>query len=218
MDIAPPRMTRLPEQHTFRRAQTPDHSASAAADAADIHLVTRCAAHDPAALRELSQRYQARIMRLLFQILASREDAEEAAQDVFLSVWQQAHTFQARASVANWLYRIAANAAYDLLRRRKAQRRQPVLEPGAPDTDNAETQALDGIEREGRAVRLQAALQTLRPEERLLLALYYMEELGYAQISDIMRQTYPVLKMRLLRARKRLRTAYETLPGESDNP
>lgn len=184
----------------------------------DLALVQGCAERDPAALRELVQRHQAKMQRFLRDIVGSPEDAEEAAQDVFLRVWQQANGFEARASVTNWLYRIAANVAFDLLRRRKALRR--TMPPqGSTDsvTADAQAQALAGLEQDARAGLLQAALGTLRPDDRLVLTLYYAEEKNCEEICEIIRTSYPVLKMRLLRARRRLRSALEAMPGGTWN-
>lgn len=193
-------------------AQSPDQGETAQTGRdPDLGLVRRCAQRDPAALREIVQRYQRPLSRFLQQILGSPEDAEEALQDVFLRAWQQADGFQAQARVSTWLYRIATYAARDILRRRSAQRRTPPLAADVAVVPNAETQALHGLEQRERAGQLHAALLTLRPEDRLLVALYYGEEMGYEEIREITGCSSPVLKMRLLRARRRLRAALESL-------
>lgn len=182
---------------------------------ADLWLLQRCAGHDPAALRELVQRYQQKLYRLLHPILESHEDTEEAVQDVFLRVWQQAGRFQGRSSFSTWLYRIAANIAYDVLRRRKTQcRTTPLLDVAALHAMNSEEEALQSLEREERARQLQQALQALRVEDRLLLLLHYAEELDYPEIGEITGHSYPVLKVRLMRARRRLRAALDSLTPE----
>ena len=176
----------------------------------DLVLVRRCARRDPAALREIVQRYQQKLSRFLLPMLGSTEDTEEAVQDVFLRVWQQADRFEGRASVATWLYRIATNIAYDRLRRRKTQCQTiPLTDAPAFGLGDAEEEALRGLERDERARQLHRALQKLRVEDRLLLVLYYGEELEYGEISGITRCPYAVLKMRLMRARRRLRDLME---------
>ena len=187
-------------------------------DGVDRRLLRRCSQGDPAALREIVARYQPRLYRFLGPLLESPEDAEEVALDVFLRVWQQAHRFEGRASVATWLYRIAANAARDRLRRRQGQARVAALaESQAAEDVNAEETALNRMEGEETSRRLRQALHALRPEDRLLLVLYYQEELGYAEIGQITHLPAPVLKMRLLRARRRLRPLLEALaPQEAE--
>jgi RNA polymerase sigma-70 factor (ECF subfamily) len=184
-------------------------------DGVDRRLVQRCAAQDSAALQEIVERYQSRLLRFLSRLLGSREDAEEAALDVFLRVWQQAHRFEGRASFATWLYRIASNIACDQQRRKKRQHHTAPLEEDTVgdrifhENVSVEEAALNRLEQEERSKQMQKALQTLRVEDRLLLVLYYSEELGYEEISQITKHSYPVLKMRLLRARRRLRTVME---------
>ena len=180
----------------------------------DLRLIQRCAERDPAALREIVERHQRMLLGYLSRLLGSADDAEEATQDVFLRVWQQAERFERRAGFATWLYRIATNVAYDMLRRRKAQRRTLPLEKSVAYSVDAEAQALAGLEQEERARHLQYALQTLRPEDRSLLILYYQEEMSYDEICGITGCSYPVTKVRLLRARQRLRAVLEPLAQE----
>jgi RNA polymerase sigma-70 factor (ECF subfamily) len=185
----------------------------------DLRLVQRCAEHDSAALREIVQRHQSKLYGFLYQILGSPEDAEEATQDVFLRVWQHAGRFEGRSGFATWLYRIGTNVAYDLLRRRKSRGQTTSLEEATVvSTVDAEAQALEGLERAESAQQLQRALQELRDDDRLLLVLYYGEERDYDEIRAITGYSYPVLKVRLLRARRRLRTILEARMGESMEP
>ena len=185
-------------------------------DGVDRRLVQRCAGRDPAALQEIVQLYQVRLHRFLSRILGSPEDAEEAVLDVFLRVWQQAHRFEGRASFATWLYRIASNVACDQQRSKANRHRTKPLEDDIADAGiSIEEAALDRLEQEERSRQLGRALQELRVEDRLLLVLYYSEELTYEEIGQITQHSYPVLKMRLMRARRRLRTVLDRLATEA---
>jgi RNA polymerase sigma-70 factor (ECF subfamily) len=184
----------------------------------DIDLVRRCAERDPAALQELVRRYQPKLVRFVGRLLGSPEDTEEAVLDVFVRVWQQAGRFEARSSFATWLYRVAANVAYDAQHRRKTR---PQTLPYADDAYmsgavDVEETALNSLERERRARLLQRALDTLSPSDRLVLVLYYIEEMDYEEIREIAQCSYPVLKTRLMRARQRLRAALDSLPSEAE--
>ncbi len=200
----------LPLRGSFSRSSGDEKTPPAGVtDGDDRRLVDGCAQRDPAALREIVRRYQPALSRFLSQLLGSPEDAEEVVIEVFLRVWQQADKFQGRASFSTWLYRIASNAAYDRLRRQARERRSAAStvfthgEHLSADL-NAETLALDRLEQEERSSRLRQALSDLRAEDRLLLVLYYTEEKNYAEIAQITHCTYPVLKMRMMRARRRL--------------
>jgi RNA polymerase sigma-70 factor (ECF subfamily) len=183
----------------------------------DIELVRRCAERDSAAMQEIVRRYQPKLVRFVGRLLVSPEDTEEAVIDVFVRVWQQAGRFEARSSFSTWLYRIAANVAYDVQHRRKTR---PQTLPYASDdllpsdTVDVEETAITRLEREQQSRVMQRALNTLSDGDRLLLVLYYIEELDYEEIREIARCTYPVLKTRLMRARQRLRAALEHLQAE----
>ena len=207
-NIALPRFVSPPQGDFVRDQDSP-------AGETDLALACRCARRDQAALQELVQRYQQKLSRFLSRILGSQEDTEEAVMDVFLRVWQQAHRFEGRAHFSTWIYRIAANVAYDQLRRRKGQpATMPLDDYPAAHVADAEEAALHSLEREERARLLDRALQALRPEDRLLLVLYYVEEMDYAEIGQVAGVSYALLKVRLMRARQRLRAQLEARSTE----
>src|SRR6266516_4345983 len=84
----------------------------------DVELIHRCACGDESALRMLFQRYHGVVYSLLFRMLGHRDDADELLPDGFLKVWHGAARFQSRSNPVTWIYRIAANACIDRLRRR----------------------------------------------------------------------------------------------------
>src|SRR5437016_10347124 len=92
---------------------------------ADDTLLRQSAAGDNAAFRLLFDRHEPLLTRFFVRVLSSREDAEEAVADTFLTLWRSASTFRAEATVRTWLFRIANHTAIDVLRRR---RRQPIVE------------------------------------------------------------------------------------------
>lgn len=148
----------------------------------------------------------------LCRLLDSREDAEEAVQDVFVRAWQHAARFENRARVATWLYRIAVNIARDMQARRRAR---PQTTSSAVDEQaqivfgDAESAALEHLESTERRSALERALRRLDSNDRLLLVLYYLEERPYPEMQTITGVSYPILKMRLTRARRRLRRLLE---------
>src|SRR5262245_49319548 len=83
---------------------------------AEARLVERLKDGDAEALETLMARYQARIYRVAFGITRREADAEEVVQDVFLSLFRKVDSFEGRASLGTWLYRVAMNAA--LIKRR----------------------------------------------------------------------------------------------------
>ncbi|HWU37911.1 MAG TPA: sigma-70 family RNA polymerase sigma factor, partial [Candidatus Acidoferrum sp.] len=83
---------------------------------ADGALVERLRGGDAAALEALMERYAARVYRLAHGITNNGADAEEVVQDVFLTIFRKIQTFEGRAALGSWIYRITTNAA--LIKRR----------------------------------------------------------------------------------------------------
>src|SRR5215472_15574357 len=88
----------------------------------DMNLALRIRAGDQSAFRALVERHQYRILRVLYEILNHRADAEDVAQDVFAKVYFSIHRFDHRSSLFTWIYRIAVNEAYSHLRKRRTRR------------------------------------------------------------------------------------------------
>ena len=175
----------------------------------DEDLLKRCAEGDGSAMEELSRRHQGPIYRFLLRMLGSPEDAEEAALDVFVRAWQHSGRFQYRAKVATWLYRIAVNIARDVHSRNRSRPQEPWPENDdllGMSVGSAETDAIINLERAVSSEKLRTALQGLTERDRLILVLYYLEDRDYDEIQAITGLSYTVLKTRLARARKRLRT------------
>ena len=80
--------------------------------ATDIDLVRRIKAGDDRAFEEMVSRYHARVYSLSYGVLRSAEDAEEATQDAFLTLYRKIGTFDESRKFFSWFYRVALNAAY----------------------------------------------------------------------------------------------------------
>src|SRR4029450_759581 len=94
-------------------------------------LLSRCAAADPSALERLYELASPLLFAALIRILRRRSLAEEALQDVFVSIWQRAGQFQAsRGRPMAWMMSIARYRAIDLLRH---ERTAPMLVPDLPE-------------------------------------------------------------------------------------
>jgi RNA polymerase sigma-70 factor (ECF subfamily) len=179
----------------------------------DEDLLRLCAKGDATGLEELTRRYQQQIFGFLYRLTGSYEDAEEATLEVFLRAWRTAGSFQYRARVATWLYRIALNIARDLHSRKLARPQEPWPEDeevaASLAVGSAEDEAMESLAGDEMGKRLQAAMQKLSPQDRELLTLYYLQDYDYEEIQAITGLSYTVLKTRLARARQRLRRQLE---------
>jgi RNA polymerase sigma-70 factor (ECF subfamily) len=175
------------------------------ADESD-ELLLRCQGGDVSALAELIALYQDRLFRLAFRVLGDAARAEEATADVLLKVWHRCGQWRGEARSGTWIYRVALRTILD------HERRRPLI---ALPNDREDVRPgplekmLDQERQELLAKRLTAALAQLSAEDRALLHLYYFEERGLAKIETILETGRDALKMRLSRARQRLRPLLE---------
>jgi len=177
----------------------------------DAALVEALRREDPEASEQLVETFGDRVYRLALRITGSNEDAEEAAQDALWTAARKISTFKGESAFGSWLYRIAANAAYQKLRTRKAKSREiamddvlPTLdddgrhfEPMADWSERVDEQALQG---ELRRV-LSDAIDGLPADYRTALVLHDVEGLSNPDIAETLGISLPAVKSRVHRSR-----------------
>lgn len=179
-------------------------------------LLDLCKRQDQEALRLLLRRHERPVYSLLYRMLSNHEDAEEALAEVFVKVWRGAAFFKGNAKFTTWLYRIASNTARDFLRSRRSRQEVSIEDVVINELDLCEKSGSDGdpakraIEAEGRA-QILMAMNELTEDDRLLISLYHFQELDYEHISEITGTPPNNLKVKLFRARQRLRKACAAL-------
>ena len=173
-------------------------------------LIAAARRGDLRAFNELVLAYQDRVYNLAYRILGDPDAAADATQEAFLSAYQGLDRYRG-GSFRSWLMRIVTNACYDELRRRK---RRPVTslealtEAGSPPPPPTNTQPESPeayAERRELHRLLEAAIQTLPPDQRITLVLSDVEGLSYQEIAEITGVALGTVKSRLSRARARLR-------------
>ena len=153
----------------------------------------------------LVRAYEKRVFALTRRLCADPSDAEEAAQDAFLAVWQGLPGFRGEASFSTWLYRLTANACTDILRRR--QRRSGLDEP----LDQAEALPARGPGPQEAAERgelrsaIEAGLRQLPEDYRTALILREIQQLSYEEIAAATGAELGTVKSRISRGRGLLR-------------
>ena len=100
---------------------------------ADAEAVARVRGGEPEAFRVLMERHGRAVHRLAFRMTGNEQDAEDVVQECFLRAYRNLEHFEARSQFGSWLYRIAANCAYDALRARA--RRGARIAPDASADD-----------------------------------------------------------------------------------
>lgn len=180
----------------------------------DRELVEALQRGEQGAVETLVDRYGGWIYRVARRLLGDPRDAEEVTQDVLLIVVQKVQTFRGEAAFSSWLYRIAANAAYQRLRSRRARAEVP-LEPFLPVFDDdgrlAEPVADWSAQLEDPAVAAEAraalerAIAHLPDDYRVVILLRDVEELPNEEVADVLGLSVAAVKSSLHRARLVLR-------------
>ena len=162
---------------------------------------------DETAFEALVRLYEKKIYTLCRRMCGNDEDAQEAAQDAFLSLWRSAKSFRGDASLSTWLYRLATNACIDLLRRNQRGGERVSLDDEETTFELVDAAPLpeQALERKETQRLIEEGLRALPEEYRAILLLREAEGLSYAEIADAMHMELGTVKSRISRGRVLLR-------------
>lgn len=175
----------------------------------DWELITRWRAGDDRAFEQLVRRHEKRVFRLLMRMMGSREEAEDVAQETFLSLYRHGRRFRHEARFSTFVYRVASNAALNrrrsLGRSRRRTQRLALRQLAGDDLPSAPPDPEDATSGGELAAHVQEALAALQPSLRMPVLLYDIEGLAYAEIAKILGVAEGTVKSRIHRARQALR-------------
>jgi RNA polymerase sigma-70 factor (ECF subfamily) len=186
-------------------------------DAEEAELLLSTARGDESAFARVYDRYGPILLGLLLRILRSRAEAEDVLQEVFLQVWQRAHSFDpSRGRAFTWLVTLARSRAIDRLRSVDSRERaaQRSAEEAPPDSGPAEW-AEDVAIRTERAEAVRAALSELPEEQRQVLLLAYLEGMSQSEIAAAKNQPLGTVKTRTRSALRKLNESLRARLGRS---
>lgn len=181
----------------------------------DQTLIDQCLAGRREAFGQLVERYQHRLYHGLLHALGSAEDAQDIAQEAFVSAFEKLSSFKGQAAFYSWLFRIALNASVSARRKTRrmsvsveTRREENGLEPGDENPSNEPSYAMDVSDRQ-RLVR--QALSELSEEFRTALVLKEMDGMSYEEIAAVVEVPLGTVRSRIHRARLELRAKLTTL-------
>lgn len=160
-------------------------------------LVNLAKRGDEAAFHEIVERYGSTLYRLAVSLAGNSEDAEDALQETFAGAFKAIRKFEGRSSLKTWLTRILVNqvsCGHRTRGRFKAVR-----------LDDSPTPSVEGDEAAGRRMDVLAALESLPPEHREVIALREMQGMSYEEIARLLGVPQGTVESRLFRARRALR-------------
>jgi RNA polymerase sigma-70 factor (ECF subfamily) len=177
----------------------------------DLDLVRRIKQGDEDAYEQMVHRYHARVYSLSYGVLRNAEDAEEATQDTFLTLYRKIGTFDESKKFFSWFYRVALNQAYSRARRRKPATSTLVEEylprfsadghVASPEFPDWSASIEDAAIARDLATRAGEFIAELPPTYRDVIWMYDVEEMSTADIAETLEISIPALKSRLHRAR-----------------
>jgi RNA polymerase sigma-70 factor (ECF subfamily) len=147
--------------------------------------------------------------------MGNRQDALDATQEVFLQLLRKLDRYDSRAAFTTWLYRVASNVCYDLLRRR---RRQPLLSTDPEPPPVEDPRAAEGFTAVELRPELARALADLSEEFRTVVVLHDIEQLRYNDIAEALEIPVGTVKSRLSRGRHELARTLRNLLPEEERP
>ena len=184
----------------------------------ELTLIERLRGGDTGALEMLMEQHASRVYRVAHSITRNEADAQEVAQDVFMTLFRKIHTFEGRAALGSWLYRVATNAALIKKRGRRPERELALdaeLPTFLPDghragdrsfilADWSQTPERELLSRETREI-LDRAITALPTSYRAVLVLRDIEGLSNEAVAEAVGDSVAAVKSRLHRARMVLR-------------
>jgi RNA polymerase sigma-70 factor (ECF subfamily) len=174
-------------------------------DAELAGAIARARAGDAEAWGDLYRHYAAAIFRFCRRALPTHEDAEDATVEIFMKVREKLGQYDPQRPFSAWLYKVAANHCWDMLRRRHTRQD---LETGDVETlplESPDPGQLSRMIEEQTNSELRSALAQLPPRARIVLLLRYYADLTYDDIAEAMSLRRDAVGIVLLRARHQLR-------------
>lgn len=179
----------------------------------DFRLVALAQQGDMSAYDALVTRHRGRIFAMIRNMIHQEADAWDISQDVFIKAWHGLPRFEAKARFSTWLYRIARNAVYDWLRKRKIETvgelndeiftREKIDSASFTTPAGGESPA-DTMAHGELRVKIQAALAKLSPDHREIVLLKDVQGFSYKEIADSLSITLGTVMSRLYYARQKL--------------
>ena len=181
----------------------------------DNEIISRVLRGEQNAYAELVTRYQNYVFTLTLRLIKSREDAEEVAQDVFVKAYRSLADFRGESKFSTWLYTITNTTSITFLRKKK-------LEVHSLDNEKVFEMAeskdsgfrANTIEQKSRVGMVTKAIALLSPADAEIITLFYKVEQSLDEIGKILGLETNTVKVRLHRARTRLKEKMETYFSE----
>lgn len=176
----------------------------------DEEIIRRILKGEQSAFTILVEKYQNYVFTLILRFTENREDAEEIAQDVFVKAYRSLADFRGESKFSTWLFTITRTTCLSFLRKKKLDTQSLDNERTGIQVENSESAFnADLVEQKSRHTMLSQAIAMLSVDDAQVLNLFYRAEQTLAEIGKIMRLDPNTVKVKLHRARQRLKEKME---------
>jgi RNA polymerase sigma-70 factor (ECF subfamily) len=169
--------------------------------------VARARAGDADAWGDLYREFAPAIFRFCRRALPTREDAEDATMEIFMKLRDKLIQYDETRSFSAWLYKVAANHCWDLLRRRKIRQDKETDDVADVPLEHPDPNQLDRMIEQSTNEEVRRALAKLGARARMALVMRYYSDMSYDEIADALGVRRAFVGVVLLRARHELRQA-----------
>jgi RNA polymerase sigma-70 factor (ECF subfamily) len=175
-------------------------------DPEQTQWITLAKQGDKTAFCQIVEKYQQPVYNICLHMLKNSDEAEDAAQEVFLRVYTKLDTFDDERQFSTWLFAIASHYCLDRWKKRRFQL-IPWDDLKEYLSDRETTQPEKALLEAEASQEVQNLLQTLRPDYRIVVILKYWHKMSYEEIAQTLDTTISTTKSKLFRARKMLAQA-----------
>ena len=176
----------------------------------DTEIISRVLSGETDAFAELVKRYQHYVFTLALRFTHHREDAEEVAQDIFVKAYRSLSDFRGSAKFSTWLYTIVYTTSITFLRKKKVSTTSIDDEGIFPELENKDGGLkANQVELKSRTASLHKAIHMLSADDAQIITLFYKAEQSLEEIGQILGIEPNTVKVRLHRARQRLKEKIE---------
>jgi RNA polymerase sigma-70 factor (ECF subfamily) len=170
-------------------------------------VIARARAGDADAWGQLYHDYAPAIFRFCRRALPTREDAEDATMEVFMKLRGKLNQYDTARSFSAWLYKIAANHCWDILRRRRIRQDKETEDVESVPLEHPDPSQLELLIEQRSSEEVRKALAKLGGRARMALVMRYYSDMSYDEIADALGVRRAFVGVVLLRARHELRQA-----------
>lgn len=176
----------------------------------DNEIISKVLSGDHQAYAGLVSRYQSYVFTLTLRMVKSREDAEEVAQDVFIKAYKYLADFKGASKFTTWLYTIVHNTCVSFLRKKKLDIHSLDNEKIFETIDSQDSgMKANMIEQKSKLTMVNDAIGLLNPDDAQIITLFYKAEQSLEETAQILGIEVNAAKVRLHRARTRLKEKME---------